>query len=113
MREVTLIGGPADGMKVEVSGDSALLVVGFDVPEGYVARYRRKDSRKRDNETFVFESLSKIIARLPMPSNVDQPAAGDRDDHDVAPPLPAVATSTTAASKALDRAQPNLESRVA
>lgn len=62
---VLLQGGPAHGATVEVSDSRIpLLVEGHGVPDGYVARYRPRDARRRVNEAFRFDGLTEIVACL-------------------------------------------------
>jgi hypothetical protein len=67
MTLVMLKGGPAHGATVELHSEGSLQVSGHGVPDGYVARYRPLDGRKRDNTVYRFDSLSKVLARIPIP----------------------------------------------
>jgi len=65
MTLVTLVGGPADGLTVELHDERPLEVGGYGVPDGYSARYRPLDGRKHDNTVYRFE----VLARIPMPGS--------------------------------------------
>jgi hypothetical protein len=67
MTRVVLQGGPADGVTVESRTGAPMLVEGYGVPDGYVARYRPADGRRRENATFRFVELEKVVGRIPLP----------------------------------------------
>lgn len=67
MSKVLLEGGPADGIEVEASGWSPLIIEGHGVPDGMVARYRRK--RQRDAQgriVFSFREWDRVVLRVPV-----------------------------------------------
>ncbi len=65
---VLLQGGPAHGATVEVADSrTPLLVEGHGVPDGYAARYRPRDARRRENTAFRFDGLTEIVLRIPSP----------------------------------------------
>jgi hypothetical protein len=67
-REVTLQGGPGDGQKVPIEIASVITLTGDGVPEGFCARYRPIDGRKRDCTVYRFEGFSRqVLATVSRP----------------------------------------------